>query len=1468
MTLQHLFNQILPFSTSHEPDNHTLPFSSSRENLGLKYTTSQRSGLNVDAHQQPISGSASTTMGVMADTKTDQFELRQLRGHQHKPSTAQRSVHQQQHHHHVHGQQQGRHPAPFDDTLINSVQSAVEDLGVSSPLPSRKTTQGSWKPEQTVTPAARVDVVRAKVLALLRQRFLIHEYTIPRLFVVLPVDSADTLVNDNIGMPAGAGIGAGAGTGTGVFQEPSPCRYRLYFLCECNASFTLPLGSGLNHLHIAKHPGYDIEPGREDEFFRRYGTLVLMLLIFLRHGYDPSDESPPNSSKSAPPKHSKDDPQFTDTKEALLKRVNRIETLKAADLPDAIARQVEQRVDGMIAYLEQLRMNHQESSSSTEHIDTSSGAGMDTQADDHKSPTDSLENQPLQGITSLADLHQLYSFIGLATVSKRVQSGQLANLYRISNVRGQVSWVCVYHYRWTFLEKNIDDFEHWIVTRRGHFDKQTGSVSMTLVSRANTRTFCSWIANKVAPSLVEVHLKLGWKFGKKDLWRLANAFASSTVTVLSLDGCSFAGTSSYKSIHKKYDPILHLLTHGQLRSLELQRFPSMFSRLSSKAVKATSLRRLELGPGMTIDVRDRESFSQFIKSCSSLQELILPGFPASGLHMQAIITGARATTSLVTLDLSNSEMDEGAAIILAQGLFNSHICHLDLSKNEKLSDIGAARIIRAIGPRLASLKMAQTGFGDLAAVALSKSMDGISITSTLQNQLMMQHRLDIAALTAGHRPGLRIKQDPMLMTTALKPQAIKEKIQSAGCLVYLDIEDNDCTAKGFRALAHVKSQLYFVYLNLAGSGGLEDDDCAAILDHVASAELRTLRLSCTGFGDRSAQALTRSFSRFQDFTSESGPLGRESRICQLEELDLHGCPISYEGFSALSEGLCQAQVSSRLKNLDLGHCGGLGDEMAYDLLKGILLPNGSERMSIVSELSWHRRVDPSSQSLMDMAHILRRGSSVGGRDVFESRGGGNLGAENRARRGVEVSGSDRPLALLVRSDSTPVMPLSRSGVFDNPLNVPLEGSAVQLDLHPPKTILPLPHGFFANLRQLDFKSTQIGDSTAWQLAQALIQPWITIASLTLLEPTAMTAQGMCWIVEALCDNTTVQDFAIGKSNLARQSDAELFGSSLVNLMEMNKRIRSLTVLGAPFGSVAKGLLLNQSLHSIYIIRSRGQPDDVHLMGQALSFNRSLLIFWMGGSDESLLGVSAEQQNNQDPGDPVSVSPSFHQQQQRQLQQQPHQEQEQQHENMYRNFHLLHQQEEQQQRQRMRQRSSMGHGQSMSQKLGEALKSKFSIPSREPRSQTNTTHPRQYPTGTSPRTMTRVVTGVNDDTGIPTSSPWTRNPIMEGIRRNHSLIKVTVDILSSPAGHPMGGARAGRPGGLYRSATRGTGGARNSMATDITPQEQAQWLQQQQVDKIIYSNRKNLRERARIGWEELKLLGVDEDVIREVFADLF
>ncbi|KAF9573068.1 hypothetical protein EC968_009028 [Mortierella alpina] len=1443
-----------------------------------------------------------------------------------------------------------------------NIQKTVEDLHVSSrsSKPASGSRQGSARTVRraslTSQEAARLERVRTTVRAFLNKRFSAHEYTVPRLFVVLPETVDEDRPHQDL---SNKNEQPSARTATGIDdkdqeakskESPPTDRYRLYFLCECSPSFTHPLGSGLNHLHIAKHPGYEIDPGRLDEFFRVYGSMVLMLLIFLKHGLDPATSSsvPPQMAPDASQQH----PQHPESSDACLKKVEKISNLKKSDLPDSIGAQVELKVNRMIEYLER-RQGKRRDMAGAVHDQEKSENNTTSEAG-NGSIKDSDDEETLQGLVGLADLHQLYSFLGIANVSKRLQSGQLGNLYRISNVRGQVSWVCMYHYRWTFLEKNIDEFEHWIVTRRGLFDKQSGSVMITLVSRAHTRTFCAWISNKVAPSLVEVHLKLGWKFGKKDLWRIAKALAHSTVTVLSLDGCSFAEDSSYMALHKKYDPILHLLTHGQLQSLELLRLPALFARLSQKLVKATSLKRLEFGQGMEVDPKDRGSLSQLLASCSSLKELILPGFPVTDVHIQAILSGIRPRGSLITLDLSNCQLNDGGAILLAQGLFNTNICNLDLSRNECLSDVGAARVIRAVGPRLTSLKMAHTGFGDLAAVALSRSLEGISFTNTLRDQLQLQHRLDIAALTAGHRPGVRLMIDPALVSIPTRSQQeAREKETRVTChLVYLDLEGNQCSVQGFQALAKIKARLHLVYLNLASSRGLEDEECALILSRLVSSEMGVLRLACTGFGDRSAQSLAKAL--LEHPVKPSSSTFRTSASCQLEELDLQACPIGPQGFSVLYGALGRIGAASSLRVLDFGHCGSLQDEVAQAFLKLLIIPNSTDRVTskpAVSVRKWDSQSVAGSKSMTAIAALAsQRNPSTSG-----------LTAEDADRTDGLLSARRGSRTLLSRSDSVPAIPTLRSEQSDTDDGA--SSISAQELTRPPMTQIPSMEGFFTNLRELDLKSTLIGDETAWTLAQALVQPWVMLATLTILDPMAMSVQGLCWIVDALCENVSVQELGIGKSNILYQSELDLLGTTLVNLMEVNKRIRTLTTLGAPLGSVAKGLLLNQNLHSVYLIRSRGQLEDLQLLGQALAFNRSLLVFWMGGSDETLLGVptpaAAAAEDYMVEG-AAGINGFSSQQAQLEAHQQRQQEQQQQqNQNMYRNFHLLHQQHtqleqpsqhsprhqpkgyhkhqhQQQQKQQQHQqqqsqprshRSRMyhHHGPSMSQRIGLAIKTTFSLHSKKEtlglgrRHGTHSTQQQQHesraaarhgtasgsrispsstPTTQTDPTTTPAIhkTGASSGTtaNVSLTGQWARNPVLEGIRRNHSLIKVTMDIVSPMAAlssSPMrmgsedemdrgsgnggggggggmrgggGGMRGGGGSGL--SSQRAHIGGSSNVAADGYQLQQLQMMQQQQLNKKIQANRKLLRDRGRVGWEELKLLGVDDDVIREVCSE--
>ncbi|KAG0343646.1 hypothetical protein BG005_002281 [Podila minutissima] len=105
----------------------------------------------------------------------------------------------------------------------------------------------------------RLALIQSRIQALLTQTFELHEYPIPRLFIVLPKDRE---LWDNL--------------------NPFTHKFRLYFLCECG-EHTRSAGSTIpHHIHLAKHGGYDLE--RPTEFFRKYGTYILTMMEMVRFG--------------------------------------------------------------------------------------------------------------------------------------------------------------------------------------------------------------------------------------------------------------------------------------------------------------------------------------------------------------------------------------------------------------------------------------------------------------------------------------------------------------------------------------------------------------------------------------------------------------------------------------------------------------------------------------------------------------------------------------------------------------------------------------------------------------------------------------------------------------------------------------------------------------------------------------------------------------------------------------------------------------------------------------------------------------------------------------------------------------------------------------------------------------------------------------------------------------------------------
>ncbi|KAI8358899.1 hypothetical protein B0O80DRAFT_519751 [Mortierella sp. GBAus27b] len=105
----------------------------------------------------------------------------------------------------------------------------------------------------------QLSLLQNRVQALMNQTYELHEYPIPRLFVVLPQDSSSWNPKDFISN-----------------------KFRLYFLCECGDHTRRSTCKIPHHIHLAKHEGYEIT--RPKEFFQQYGHYVLTILKMLKFG--------------------------------------------------------------------------------------------------------------------------------------------------------------------------------------------------------------------------------------------------------------------------------------------------------------------------------------------------------------------------------------------------------------------------------------------------------------------------------------------------------------------------------------------------------------------------------------------------------------------------------------------------------------------------------------------------------------------------------------------------------------------------------------------------------------------------------------------------------------------------------------------------------------------------------------------------------------------------------------------------------------------------------------------------------------------------------------------------------------------------------------------------------------------------------------------------------------------------------
>ncbi|KAF9087130.1 hypothetical protein BGX29_001011, partial [Mortierella sp. GBA35] len=367
----------------------------------------------------------------------------------------------------------------------------------------------------------QLDVCQKSIDALLTQNYELHEYTIPRFFVILPESELDTdgkpLYKTFKNM-----------TLKNVLLE----RFRLYFLCECGEHPDKDMGvdldpnsklewdeKNLRRVHLAHHDGYEI--ARPKKFFAQYGPYVLAVLKVLRLCLYTASTVGPLAVHLA-------------TGQEVMARLTEVVTKNPLDATTVAIEYLTSHL-GSGALLETLGQ----------------GGNCSQDADDLSSSIKALEG---------ADLRQLDTFL-----RKNDENNFLGNLSRISTSKGQVKWVCQKHK--PFAEQTrlmgsfITEAEHY----KGRYDAFLGKITLTLPSVALAHRFSKQLRNQT--TINELDLTLTWNFTTLELQELVVAICLTNIRDLRLDLTDRNRPSGAKD---RYYPLLSLYSSPKLRSLSLQ----------------------------------------------------------------------------------------------------------------------------------------------------------------------------------------------------------------------------------------------------------------------------------------------------------------------------------------------------------------------------------------------------------------------------------------------------------------------------------------------------------------------------------------------------------------------------------------------------------------------------------------------------------------------------------------------------------------------------------------------------------------------------------------------------------------------------------------------------------------------------------------------------------------------------------
>ncbi|KAI8599882.1 hypothetical protein EDD21DRAFT_432071, partial [Dissophora ornata] len=518
----------------------------------------------------------------------------------------------------------------------------------------------------------RLILIQSKTEAILTQNYELLEYTIPRLFIVLPETSTSW-------------------DPTKMFQA----KFRLHFICECG-EHTKASGSKIpHHLHLANHDGYVIN--KPTEFFLKYGPFLMLMLQMIKLGAGIAGHVVPALAN--------------------LKVVDAIDFAESS--VNSVTSKIIQGVDYSLAYLEESRNLIKKSS------DVDVGGDARAFLDDLGSYLAGVEG--LEGV----ELRQLGSYL-----ETNKSDNLLGNLYRMTTKDGHVKWVCRHHYRSGYQEAQTQKLRDIVKLAGGVFDEQLGSINITLTSSFAEAEFCEAINKaKGGVYDLDITFGWDCSRSDLQAFEKALKMSSVSILRLDIERFQASIASKLLSTSTRYEILIRIMEHTNMKMIHIVLSKDFIKLRSLQPKRSSHLHKLsfEMTP-QGIGASDFRVLVKSLKTNNPLTTLNFQDNLIGKEGALTLSEALKTNTTLTTLNLEyNSIGNEGAVALSGALKTNTTLTTLNLQDNS-IANEGALALSEALksNKTLTTLNLEWNSIGYIGALALSEALKTI-ITLTASN---------------------------------------------------------------------------------------------------------------------------------------------------------------------------------------------------------------------------------------------------------------------------------------------------------------------------------------------------------------------------------------------------------------------------------------------------------------------------------------------------------------------------------------------------------------------------------------------------------------------------------------------------------------------------------------------------------------------------------------------------------------